>query len=125
MKMPPDGAAVARSIGRSAPRPGTSRAMIAGPSTLPGFDQPRRDGRPAQEGAGGGGDADVAGDLDALVAVDRGDQLAQLLQPQGGVQAAPAGRGPGVDGGALRRRPGQVELEHPGPVAVMGPLEAG
>jgi hypothetical protein len=60
--------------------------MIAGPSTLPGLHQLRRDGRPAQQVASVGGDADVAGDLDALVRGDRGDQLAELLQAGGGVE---------------------------------------
>jgi len=39
-------------------------------------------GRPAEQVAGVGAHADVAGDLDALVAADRGDQVAQTLQAE-------------------------------------------
>ena len=49
---------------------------------------------------------------------------AEVLQAQGRVEAAPAGRGSRVDGGAGRGGRGQVELDHPGAGAVVGPLEA-
>ena len=86
--------------------------------------EPGGDRRPPEEVAGVGGDTDVTGELDPLVGGDGRDQLAEVLEAQGRVDAAPAGRRPRVDGGAGSGRRGQVELNYPGVGAVVGPLEA-
>jgi hypothetical protein len=88
---------------------------------LRGAAQPGWDGRPAEQVAGVGVHADVAGDLDAIVAADRGDQVAQTLQAEQRVEAVPAGRDAGVDAGGRRRHGGQLQPEDPGVVADVGP----
>jgi len=76
---------------------------------------------PGGAGRRRGAHADVAGDLDALVAADRGDQVAQMLQAERRIEAVPAGRDAGVDAGGRRRHGGQLQPEDPGVVADMGP----
>jgi hypothetical protein len=93
-------------------------AAVGRPTSLEGIAARRR------KSPAWGGDADVAGHVDALALADAGDQLAGLLQAERRVEAVPARRGPGVDRGAARRGGGQVELEHLGVVAAVGPLEA-